>query len=33
VDVLPRTISGKVCRVEIRTRDKHTDYKPDPKAD
>ncbi len=29
VDVLPRTISGKVRRVEIRTRDKHKDYKPD----
>ena len=33
VDVLPRTISGKVRRVEIRTRDKHVDYKPDLKAD
>jgi len=33
VDVLPRTISGKVRRVEIRTRDKHTDYKPYLKAD
>jgi acetyl-CoA synthetase len=29
VDVLPRTISGKVRRVEIRTKDKHKDYKPD----
>lgn len=29
VDVLPRTISGKVRRVEIRTKDTHKDYKPD----
>jgi len=33
VDVLPRTISGKVRRVEIRTRDTHKDYKPELKAD
>ena len=33
VDVLPRTISGKVRRVEIRTKDTHKDYKPDLKAD
>ena len=33
VDVLPRTISGKVRRVEIRSKDKHEDYKPDLKAD
>lgn len=33
VDVLPRTISGKVRRVEIRTRDTHKDYKPELKAE
>lgn len=33
VDVLPRTISGKVRRVDIRDKDKHGDYKPDLKAD
>jgi len=33
VDVLPRTISGKVRRVEIRTKDTHKDYKPEIKGD
>lgn len=33
VDILPRTISGKVRRVEIRTKDKNVTYKPDLKAD
>ena len=33
VDILPRTISGKVRRVEIRAKDKKTGYKPDIKAD
>ncbi len=33
VESLPRTISGKVRRVEIRTKDKHKDYKPDLTAD
>jgi len=33
VDVLPRTISGKVRRVEIRTKDKHKDYRPELKPD
>jgi len=32
VDVLPRTISGKVRRVEIRTKDTHKDYQPDVTA-
>ncbi len=33
VDALPRTISGKVRRVEIRSRDRKEGYKPDLKAD
>ncbi len=33
VDVLPSTISGKVRRVEIRTRDTHKDYQPELKAE
>jgi acetyl-CoA synthetase len=33
VESLPRTISGKVRRVEIRTKDKHKDYKPELTAD
>lgn len=33
VESLPRTISGKVRRVEIRTKDKHKDYKPELTAE